>query len=166
MKLLYALLLAAAGAPLAASAQSDRPAPPPYRSAFAGYQSTPEPTQPPDQAWRQANRDVAAAGHGMGHMNHGAAGHAGMDHGTMDHSKMDHGTAGQDAADHGAMEHSQMHHGMAGHDQMGHGKHKAAGERRDPHGSHGGQQAAPAQPAPAPQQPPHHQHHQHHQEEH
>jgi uncharacterized protein involved in copper resistance len=113
MKLSYALLLAAAGAPLAASAQADQAAPPPYRSVFTGYVSTPATTLAPDQSWRQSNRDVGApaAGH-AGHMHHAAggatgqdaAGHAAMDHGKMDHSKMDHSKM-----DHGKM------HGHAGH---------------------------------------------------
>lgn len=67
MKTLYALLLAAAGVPPAASAQ-----PPAYHSAFTGYQRTPDTMQSPDQAWRQANREVAGSGHAMAHMGHGA----------------------------------------------------------------------------------------------
>jgi len=91
MKLSYALLLAAAGTPLAASAQADQAAPPPYRSVFAGYQSMPETTRTPDQTWRQSNRDVATPGAGhtghTGHMQHGK-----MEHGAGDHGKMHHGS--------------------------------------------------------------------------
>lgn len=142
MKLLYALLLAAAGAPLTASAQSDRPAPLPsplpYHSAFTGYQSTPDPVPPPDQAWRQANRDVAASGHAMGHMHHGAAAHAGMDH-----EQMRPGAEGQPATGHGAMDHGKMDH------------EKAQPAKPGRHAGHGAQPkvAKPARQAP---QPPHH----------
>lgn len=97
MKMPYALLLAAAGAPPAVSAPADQPAPQPYRSTFAAYQRQPEPGQTPDQYWLQANRTVAGSGHAMGHMGHT--------------DQTGHGTAGHDTMKRDAMDHSKMHHG-------------------------------------------------------
>ncbi|GAB2842615.1 hypothetical protein GCM10027277_07290 [Pseudoduganella ginsengisoli] len=131
MKSLYALLFAAAGVPLAAYAQSPAPT---YRSAFAGYQSTPETTQSPDQAWRQANRDVAASGHAVDHMHHGAMGHE---------------TQAGGPAGPGKMEHGMMKHGQAQQGTMNHAESSSA------HRDHG-KEAKPA--APQPQQHEHKDH--------
>jgi len=126
MKTLYALLLAAAGAPPAISAPADQPAAQPYRSTFADYQRQPEPGQTPDQYWLQANRTVAAAGHAMGHagMHDGEPETGKMQPGNARHGAMDQGQAAPGTADHhtmkhGAMDHSKMHHGS-------HGKHPDA----------------------------------------
>lgn len=158
MKLSYALLLAAAGAPLAASAQADQAAPPPYRSVFTGYVGTPENTLTPDQVWRQSNRDVAAPGAGhAGHMHHGqgaSTGHAAMDHGKMDHGKMDHSTMDHGTASPATADHGKMDHGGADHGKMHHGSRPQSQDRQDRHAGHGKQPAGkpantPASPAPA-----------------
>ena len=140
MKTIYALLFAAAGAPLSASAQADQPAPLPYHSAYAGYQPMPEPPQPPDQRWRQANRQVAGSGHAMEHMghmgnmdHHAPAGH--MHHGAMDHGNMRHGALAPAAAGERTVDHSR--HG--GQPQGDGAKGPGAGQRPD---------ATPSQPVP------------------
>lgn len=78
MKSICLLLLAVAGVPFAALAQSDRAlapvtdaqatvAPLQYRSVFANYSAAPD-YPSPDKLWIQANQEVAG---GAGHGHHG-----------------------------------------------------------------------------------------------